>query len=47
MFSVSASPAGPLACSGGEDDQGVVWNLDNGDILFQCEGNASFKSGSL
>lgn len=39
VFSVSVSSTGALACSGGEDDRGLAWNLENGTTLFECHGN--------
>ena len=40
VFSVSFSPSGDLACSGGEDDLGVVWKLSTGETVFQSDGKA-------
>lgn len=38
VFSVSVDQSGMIACSGGEDDQGLVWKTSDGSVLFQCQG---------
>lgn len=39
VFSVSVDETGSLACSGGEDDQALVWRVADGSVVFQCHGN--------
>lgn len=38
VFSVSVNESGTLACSGGEDDQALVWKVADGSKVFQCQG---------
>lgn len=38
MFCVDANTSSNLAVTGGEDDIAYVWNLDNGEIAFECTG---------
>ena len=38
VFSVSVDGSGTLACSGGKDDQGMVWKVADGSIAFKCQG---------
>ncbi len=44
VFSVSASSSQLLACSGGEDDLGVVWSMETGQAHFQCTGDNQRKT---
>ena len=40
MYSVSVDGSGTIACSGGKDDQGLVWKVADGSLLFQCGGKS-------
>ncbi len=37
--------SGTLACSGGKDDQGLVWKIADGSIAFKCQGERG-KNGT-
>ncbi|XP_076872087.1 angio-associated migratory cell protein [Brachyhypopomus gauderio] len=40
VFCVSLDPlTNTLAVTGGEDDQGYVWNVTTGEVLFECTGH--------
>lgn len=39
VFTVRLQPGNAsLAVSGGEDDKAYVWKTNNGEVLFECEG---------
>ena len=40
VYSVSVDGSGTIACSGGKDDQGLVWKVADGSLLFQCGGKS-------
>jgi len=39
VFVVSTHPTQPIACSGGEDDLGYLWNIDDGEELVKLTGH--------
>ena len=43
VFSVSVDGNGTLACTGGEDDQALVWKVADGAIVFHCHGESTKK----
>lgn len=47
VYSVSVDGSGTSACSGGKDDQGLVWKVTDGSLLFQCKGMKSLPFSLL
>ena len=39
VFAISTHPTLPIACSGGEDDLGYLWNVDDGELLVKLTGH--------
>lgn len=39
VFAVSTHPTQPIAASGGEDDLGYLWNIDNGEVIVKLTGH--------
>ncbi|KAF8583725.1 WD40 repeat-like protein [Ramaria rubella] len=39
VFAVSLHPSQPLAISGGEDDLGYIWNLEDGEVVVKLTGH--------
>lgn len=39
VFVISTHPTQPIACSGGEDDLGYLWNIDDGEELVVLTGH--------
>ena len=39
VFAVSMHPTQPIAASGGEDDLGYLWNVENGETLVKLTGH--------
>lgn len=39
VFTVTTHPSQPIVVSGGEDDLGYIWNLDNGEIITKLTGH--------
>lgn len=39
VFSISMHPTQPIAASGGEDDLGYLWNVENGELLVKLTGH--------
>jgi ribosome assembly protein SQT1 len=39
VFAVTTHPTQPIACSGGQDDLGYLWNVDDGEELVKLTGH--------
>ena len=40
VFAVAVHPLQPLAVSGGEDDLGYIWNLEDGEVVVKLTGHS-------
>jgi len=40
VFAIAAHPTQPLAVSGGEDDLGYIWNLEDGEMIVKLTGHS-------
>ncbi|KAH8118067.1 WD40 repeat-like protein [Phellopilus nigrolimitatus] len=40
VFAVSMHPTQPIAASGGEDDFGYLWNVNNGEVIVKLTGHS-------
>ena len=43
VFSVSTDPSGTLACSGGQDDRGIIWKIADGSLVMECNGMSIYS----
>ena len=39
VFAVATHPLQPIAVSGGEDDTGYIWNIDDGEVIVKLTGH--------
>ena len=47
VFSVSIDKSGAFACSGGEDDVGLLWKISDGSVVLNCQGKNLITTSSL
>ncbi|KAI5122313.1 hypothetical protein M0805_002389 [Coniferiporia weirii] len=46
VFAVTTHPTQPIAASGGEDDLGYLWNVQNGEVIVKLTGHTDSVTGT-